>query len=145
MILNRTCAAASIPLAVFLFGASASSLHGAPSANLTVTADPPTIDGTLDDEAWSSATAINDFTQVEPEEGRPPTEKTTVYLMRSRESLFVGVRCHDSDPPGVIARDKRRDSLGSGDDRVRFAFGARPVRARHGWLLVRPHRRRREG
>src|SRR5688572_13755014 len=52
----------------------------APSATFRAlrTAQPPVIDGRLSDEAWSQVEAASDFTQRDPDEGKPATERTEV-------------------------------------------------------------------
>ena len=71
---------------------------------------PPEIDGRLDEEAWSMAPVIDDFTQQEPAEGEPASERTEVRLLYNSRWLFIGVRAFDSDPAGIIATEMRRDS-----------------------------------
>ncbi len=51
---------------------------GLPTINLVRADDPPTIDGLLDEPAWDDAMLITDFTQVDPDEGAPPTQRTDV-------------------------------------------------------------------
>ena len=36
----------------------------------------PTIDGAVDDEIWNTAIPYSTFTQQEPDEGQPATERT---------------------------------------------------------------------
>ncbi len=120
MIFDRVTRIAGIPL--LALGLLVSAASARPNIQLAVTDELPEIDGKLDDPAWKTASTFSNFTQVEPVQGHQPSEKTTVYLMRSRESLFVGVRCDDRNATGIIAHDKRRDSIGRGDDRVRFVL-----------------------
>jgi hypothetical protein len=82
----------------------------------------PGIDGVLNEAVWEQATRITDFGQVEPREGEAPTERTEVRIMRTNEALYLGVTCFDRTPAGVLARDRRRDSTGSGDDRLRIVI-----------------------
>lgn len=70
----------------------------------------PRIDGVLNDEAWQQAAVIDDFVQQEPAEGDPATERTVVRLIYDEGALYVGVEAFDSEPNGVIATEKRRDS-----------------------------------
>ena len=70
----------------------------------------PDIDGLLDEEVWVAAAIIDDFVQQEPSEGDPATERTVVRLIYDANALYVGVEAYDSDPDGVIATEKRRDS-----------------------------------
>jgi hypothetical protein len=70
----------------------------------------PRIDGVLDDAVWSSAAAIDDFTQQEPNEGAPASERTEVRVLYDGSSLFFGVRAFDSSGHGPIASEMRRDA-----------------------------------
>ncbi len=70
----------------------------------------PRIDGTLDEEVWLAAAMIDDFVQQEPSEGDPATERTVVRLIYDANALYLGVEAYDSQPGGVIATEKRRDS-----------------------------------
>jgi hypothetical protein len=68
----------------------------------------PDIDGVLDEAVWQSAPVIDDFTQQEPNEGLPATERTEVRLLYGARSLFIGVHAYDSGP--LVATEMRRDS-----------------------------------
>ena len=84
--------------------------------------DKPVIDGVLNEKEWMLAKVIRNFGQVEPREGKEASERTEVLLMRTDEALYLGVRCFDQTPTKVLARDRRRDSTGSGDDRLRIVI-----------------------
>ena len=73
-------------------------------------AQPPRIDGVLDEEAWLATAVIDEFIQQEPSEGDPATERTVVRLMYDEHALYVGVEAYDSIPDAVIATEMRRDS-----------------------------------
>src|SRR3989338_3389998 len=53
---------------------------------------PPVIDGRLDDDAWQAAPGIGAFTQHEPLEGRPSTERTEVRILYDRDAVYIGAR-----------------------------------------------------
>ena len=76
----------------------------------TRTSQRPRLDGVLDEIEWQRAAVINDFTQQEPSEGDPATERTVVRLMYDAEMLYVGVEAYDSIPNALIATEMRRDS-----------------------------------
>ena len=76
----------------------------------TRTAQPPRLDGVLEDAEWANAALIDEFVQQEPSEGDPATERTVVRLMYDEHALYVGVEAYDSIPNAVIATDMRRDS-----------------------------------
>jgi hypothetical protein len=96
---------------------------------------PPVIDGHLDEEVWSQAALLDNFTQVDPVNGRPPSEHTEVRLLYSADHLFIGVRCFDADPEGVVARSMARDGDHGSDDRVIFALDTFADR-RNGYVFV---------
>ena len=74
------------------------------------------LDGRLDEEAWSLATPISDFTQQYPVEGGVPSERTEIRVVFSGDDLFIGVMLYD-DPSGILAYQKRRDAGLGTDDR----------------------------
>jgi hypothetical protein len=70
----------------------------------------PVIDGVLEEEVWRDAALLDAFTQQEPDEGAPASERTEVRLMYDRNALYVGVTAFDSSPSGITATEMRRDS-----------------------------------
>ena len=65
------------------------------------------IDGRLDESDWAAARPVSDFTQVDPEEGQPVSERTEARVLFDSEALYIGVRLYDSEP--VSSRLGRRD------------------------------------
>ncbi len=83
-------------------------------------AKPPAIDGTLEDGEWAAATPLSDFVQVEPDEGKPATLATRVWVLFDDEALYVAARCDDPlGPAGIQQSDLARDFDLEGSD----AFG----------------------
>jgi hypothetical protein len=76
----------------------------------------PRLDGTLNDPLWQRATPISNFLQREPFEGQPPTERTEVRILYTRNEVYFGVTCFDSDPSGIVATELRRDVSQELDD-----------------------------
>ena len=70
----------------------------------------PVIDGALDEATWRDAALLDAFTQQEPDEGAPSSERTEVLLTYNRSALYLGLRAFDSSPAGVTATEMRRDS-----------------------------------
>lgn len=85
-------------------------------------AEPPVIDGKLDDAVWATAEAFSNFTQVRPAEGIAPTEKTEVRLLQDKNFLYVGIRAYDSEPDKIIAREMQRDVTLRSEDRLNFSI-----------------------
>ena len=79
---------------------------------------PPVIDGHLSDAVWTTAARLGDFHQLEPKEGAPATEPTEVFLGYDEDNLYIGVRCHDSEPQRIVTTTLTRDSDMGYDDTV---------------------------
>ena len=88
------------------------------SAVVTATTDAITIDGVLDEPIWRAAPTIGDLTQRQPDQGRPPTDRTDVTLLSDRDYLYIGVVAYDSEPRRVIGTQMARDASLAADDRV---------------------------
>ena len=67
------------------------------------------IDGKLDEAAWAAATPIDRFTQREPKEGAPATERTEVRVLIGDQALYIGARLYDHEPAKIARRLVRRD------------------------------------
>ncbi|HWE31622.1 MAG TPA: DUF5916 domain-containing protein, partial [Polyangia bacterium] len=70
---------------------------------------PPKIDGRLDDPAWKEVRPDTRFTQNFPDEGRPPSQRTELYVGYDDRALYIAVRAWDSDARGIVERLTRRD------------------------------------
>src|SRR5262249_26884207 len=92
------------------------------SAPVTRTGTAPVIDGRLDDEVWRQATPIGDLVQIEPVAGTPPTEKTEVRILYDDDHLYLGIRCFDDEPSGIIGTQMGRDADLDTDDRVEIVI-----------------------
>src|SRR4051812_636025 len=68
------------------------------------TALAPKIDGKLDDPAWMSVRADARFTQNSPDEGKEPSQRTEVRVLYDDTALYIGVRCFDDGPAGIVER-----------------------------------------
>ena len=73
------------------------------------TTQAPVIDGRLSEEPWAQAIPVGDFTQRDPDEGKPATERTEVRFLYDNTALYVGVRLFDSQPRLVSERLSMRD------------------------------------
>ncbi len=79
---------------------------------------PPVIDGQLGDEVWSHAQVMSDFTQIDPDEGKPATERTEVRVLYDDRAIYVGVRLFDRDAAQIARRLTTRDGDASDADRI---------------------------
>jgi len=108
----------------------------------------PRIDGTLDDPLWQSAKPVTDFRQREPHESEPPTEKTEVRILYTRNAVYFGIHCFDSEPSRIIATELRRDVSQDLDDhfeividsnhdrRDAYVFEVNPLGTQNDGLIV---------
>ncbi|HEX9730868.1 MAG TPA: DUF5916 domain-containing protein [Thermoanaerobaculia bacterium] len=107
--------------ALFWLGAA---LDGQEPSRFVVTAprlsSAPTIDGNLDEQAWSEAAALDSFTQLEPTEGAPASEATEVRIGYDAKTLYVAVRCHDSQKVTSVLMD--RDGELANEDSVQIVL-----------------------
>ena len=76
------------------------------------------IDGRLDEAAWSAARPVSDFTQSWPVADSPASERTEVRVLYDDAALYVGVRMFDSRPDSIAAQLARRDASGIYSDWV---------------------------
>lgn len=82
----------------------------------------PVIDGRVDEAVWQSAVAHTNFTQQDPSEGDPATERTEVRVLVGRDNLYISVICFDSDPSRIIASQSRRDATLTDVDSIMVAL-----------------------
>src|SRR5215218_8118537 len=67
------------------------------------------IDGKLDEGSWATAQPVSGFTQTEPAEGQPATERTEVRVLIGDDAIYIGARLYDREPKRIKAALARRD------------------------------------
>lgn len=82
---------------------------GIKTANAVRTDNPPRIDGQLDDPAWNHAIPVNNFTQYDPNYGKPESQTTMVYFLFDDEAIYVGALLFDSSPDSILTQLGDRD------------------------------------
>ena len=70
----------------------------------------PIVDGRLNDTVWNNAIPFSGFRMVEPSTGSVPTEKTEVRIIYDKTSLYIGIRCYDSEPRKISANSMQHDN-----------------------------------
>jgi hypothetical protein len=78
---------------------------------------PLQIDGRLDETFWRDAAPAGDFTQQDPDNGAPATERTEVRIAYDARRLVIGILCFDSAPGQLQANQMQRDQPLTADDR----------------------------
>src|SRR5512137_1052565 len=72
------------------------------------------IDGQLNEKAWQTP-GFSAFTQVDPNDGTEPSEKTQVWVAYDDQALYVAAYLHDSEKSKITSRLSRRDDYGESD------------------------------
>ena len=74
----------------------------------------------IDDAAWADAPILHGFTQYEPVEGLPASQRTEVRVLVTDDAVFFAVEAFEDRPDGIRATLSKRDGFGRTDDYVRF-------------------------
>ena len=70
---------------------------------------PVVVDGKLDEQAWRDAELFTGFTQREPAQGTPGSERTEVRIFTDDQALYVGAWLFDSRAGEIVPGEKVRD------------------------------------
>ena len=105
---------ASAPLAAQQTGRAEDDHSTRPVVRALRTDRPVQIDGRLDEAIWQRALPVTAFTQRDPREGEPATQRTDVRIVYDDDAVYVGARLYDT--AAVSTRLGRRDSSLPGSD-----------------------------
>ena len=109
------------------------------TAIATEVTESPSIDGRLDEAVWQQAPVMTGFTQREPSDGQPASERTEVRVIFDDVALYLGVwafdRSADAISYGERIRDYQVDQSDAivfvldtyNDDQNGFVFGTTPT------------------
>jgi len=93
------------------------SVGRAPQVVTAIRADrPPSVDGRLDDPAWTLAPAVTDLRQTDPDEGAAVSESTEVRILYDATAVYIGARLFDRAPAKIVRRLARRDASTHSDE-----------------------------
>lgn len=107
-----------------------------------------TLDGRLEDAAWSGADSIVNLITIEPEEGGVPAGQTIVKVLVNPTELLIGVLCRDANPAGIVSFSRARDADLESEDHVLivldpfqdgrsgYVFAVNPSGARFDGLVI---------
>src|ERR1051325_11456091 len=90
---------------------------GAPAFTIPRLTQDATVDGRLDEPAWSSAVRLTGFSQYDPVDGRPADQETEVLVYYTEKALHFGIIAHLRPAARVNATVSKRDNI-LNDDRV---------------------------
>lgn len=98
-------------------------------------AQAPVIDGDLSDAVWASVPTIENFYQLEPEEGRPVSERTVARVAYDENNIYIAFYNYDREPEKILASAKARDGDTDKDDFIRIYLDPGMTR-RDGYAFV---------
>lgn len=93
----------------------------------------------MTDDVWAKAQPWSRFTQQDPHEGEPATERTEVRVLFDRRAIYIGIVCFDSEPDKIVVTQRRRDADLNDTDSIQvvldtfndsqnaFVFGTNPL------------------
>jgi len=99
--------------------------HAIPSPTVTAgrRTSEITLDGRLDEAAWSTVRPASDFRQAQPKVGDPATQRTEIRLLFDEAAIYVGARMFDDQgAAGVRSQLVRRDEYPSSSDMIELIF-----------------------
>ena len=92
------------------------------AGKLDASAEGPVIDGRVNDAVWQTVPPYSTFTQQDPIEGAPASEKTEVRIIVGKGNVYIGIIAFDSDPSKIIVSQSRRDASLNETDSVVMVF-----------------------
>jgi hypothetical protein len=96
-----------------------------PTAVCAKTAEPPKLDGKLDDACYQSASRLTGFRDINS--GELAGEQTECWVLRDGEALYVAFRCLQTQPGPAKAQVTRRDGAVFGEESVELFLQPNPA------------------
>jgi hypothetical protein len=94
------CTAGIAVFALLISPASLPAQNGAAKSARTITpvraSEKVILDGVLNDRVWETALPATEFTQRDPDEGKPATERTELRVAYDDFNIYFGVRLFDT-------------------------------------------------
>ena len=97
-----------------------------------------TIDGEIDEAVWADAPLLTGFTQFDPVEGVPATQRTEARVLLTDDAIYFAVTAWDDVKDGIRATLGDRDSFARSDDYVRFIIDTFNDHRRGYVIMVNP-------
>jgi len=76
---------------------------------------PLTIDAVLDEAVYSQVSPAEDFTQLQPYNGKPSMQPTKAWFFYDENAIYVGAMLYDSAPDSIFNYLSERDNIGTSD------------------------------
>ena len=62
--------------------------------------------------------SATNFIQLEPQKGKPASEKTIIYAVYNDQHIYFAFKCYDQEPETIVSNIQIRDNLKKSDDAV---------------------------
>jgi len=109
------------------------------------------VDGVLEEKVWSRS-PVTGFIQSQPDDGKPASERTEVWVVFDDKALYVAARLHDREGERITRRLGRRDDWIDSDwftvavdpyndGRSGFQFAVNPAGCVRDWVLFNDENR----
>ncbi len=98
-------------------GAAAWAQTAPEAGRIPMVVRPPILEDYLQDSPPQGELLVDNFTQRDPHDGEPVTQRTRAYLSYDARHLYVAFVCFDQDPAEIRARLSKRDTIAQ-DDQV---------------------------
>lgn len=72
------------------------------------------IDGKLTESVWNDMPELA-FTQRDPDEGKPSTQRQSIKIVYDEHYIYIGARLYDTAPDSIVSRVTRRDNFPNAD------------------------------
>ena len=92
------------------------------TATATEVTESPSIDGRLDEAVWQQAPVMTGFTQREPSDGQPASERTEVRVIFDGAALYIGVWAFDGNADAISYGERIRDYQVDQSDAIVFVL-----------------------
>ena len=79
-------------------------------------AEPPTIDGHLNDTCWNDAPEITGFTDERTQ--KPAKNQTIGWIVYTDNAIYIGLHLYDNMPDKIVARQTKDQTRITGEDWV---------------------------
>ncbi|MBI2301384.1 MAG: DUF4091 domain-containing protein [Armatimonadetes bacterium] len=104
-----------------------------PQVEVLPAAQPPKLDGRLDDPVWQAAPNLTEFVTTT---GRPDPGGTLGWVAGDRDALYFAVRCPAADPAHLKLAARQRDDTVWSDDSVELFLNPRGDRGEYYQLIA---------
>lgn len=101
----------------------AQSLNEKKQLNAVRSSEKITIDGSLDEPVWQTASVAGGFVTYSPTMGLPESQRTEVRVVYDNNSVYFGIYLYDTAPDSIMRELTKRDQVSDGNvDRFKISL-----------------------